>query len=155
MRTTLDAFAAHCSRASLTRRPTVWAQFVDVWNTPQGEIGIPDPPQLSQACFAVLSPWVMIPTIGQVWLVYDAIESLEVTHLHVNARGMFDPHWSVEYGMDDEGGLVFGWETPGPAPDGMDSAIVAAKRARMAGNFWQFDYSIENVLPVIQGLLNQ
>ena len=157
MNDTLRAFAAHCDRMPLTKRPTVWCQFIDIWGDPRGELGVPDPEpaEVTHTAFALLAPWVIVPTIGEVWLVVDCLEFLNVVHLHVNVRGMFDPHWTVDYLMDDAGTLVFGeWEAT-PTPAFIGHAVQAAKRARMAQTMWEHEHTIATVMPVVEGLLNR
>jgi hypothetical protein len=151
----LDAFSAYCDRHLLTNRPTVWVQYTDIWQEPRGELGHSDTTaeDLRLACFALLAPWAMIPTIGEAWLIVDWLEDLKVTRLRATAAGIFDPHWSVAYWMDDEGRLAFGdWEPETPMP-AIAQAIAAAKDARFKQTFWEFDHTIESMVPVVQGLL--
>ena len=155
MKTALAAFATHCQRAPLDRRPTVWVQFRDIWKTPKGEIGIPDPVDISHTCFALLSPWAMIPTLGQAWLIVDRLDYLSVTNLKVNMRGMFEPHWSVPYKMADDGSLSFGKPALAVVAPEIGHAVIAAKRARRLQTFWDMDHQLETVLPIVEGLLNQ
>lgn len=155
MRDTLAAFAAHCDRYTVDRRPTMYVRFIDVWGDPQGEIGVPEPEDLHHTAFALLSPWVMVPTIGQAHLVLDRLECLEVTTVTANARGFFDPSWQVDYRMADDGTLEFGEAVDAPVIHEVGTAIIAAKVARMEQKFWQWGYTFDDVVPVVAGLLEQ
>ena len=151
----LNAFAAHCQREPLDRRPGIWVEFIDIWNEPRGEIGIPDPDDIMHTCFALLSPWALIPTIGQAWLIVDMVEDLQVTNLKANYRGYFNPHWSVPYKMSDDGSLSFGEPVSDVVPPPIGVAVQHAKVARMRQTLWEWDHSIETMLPVVEGLLNR
>jgi hypothetical protein len=71
----------------------------------------------------------------------------------VTGAGIFDPHWSVPYVMTDDGRMVFeDWEPETPMP-AIAQAIAAAKDARYKQTFWEFDHTIETMVPVVQGLL--
>lgn len=151
---TLTAFAAYCHRNDVTRRPTLFVQYVDIWGTPRGEIGLPDPTNITNATFALLAPWVMIPTVGEAWLVVDMVDALSVTGLKVNYRGIFNPHWRLDYSVSDTGRLSFGEPVLSPVPDEIGSGIQAAKKERMGQRYWQFGHTIDSVIPVVEELLN-
>lgn len=149
----LDDFVAYCDRRPLDKRPKVYARYVDIWNETRGQFGAPESHDLNQTVFALLTPWALIPTIGSVWLVVDALETMEVSNVKVSAKGIFDPHWSVPYIMDDDGSLVFADPIPGLPPWDIGQAIHAAKRARMVQAFWDDDHDLDSVLTVVEGLL--
>lgn len=151
----LRAFAGYCQRNPINRRPTVYVQYVDIWKQPLGEMGVPDPTDIAHACFAVLSPWAMIPTLGQAWLIVDAVDALEVTGLRVNVRGIFNPHWSVPYSMSDRGTLSFGEPETAVMPCEISSAVLAAKAARLNQAMWDQSYTLESVIPVVIGMLER
>lgn len=155
MRDTLAAFAAYCQRNPLDRRPTVYVRYIDMWNEPRGEIGVPDPQDISHTAFALLTPWAMVPTMAEAWLVVDTVKTLEVTRLFValKGRGIFEPHWSVPYSMSDDGRLSFGEPAPSIIPAEIGHGLQAAKKARNEQTFWEFEHSIETVMPVVIGLL--
>lgn len=150
----LRAFADYCQRNPVDSRPTVYARYVDIWQTPLGEMGVPDPTDIARTCFAVLSPWAMIPTLGQAWLIVDAIDALEVTGLQVNVRGIFNPHWSVPYSLSDRGTLRFGEPEPAEMPTEIGSAVSAAKAARANQAMWEQSYTLESVVPVVIRMLD-
>lgn len=153
--TPLQAFAAYVQRNPIDRRPTIYVQYVDIWGTPLGEMGVPDPSDIAQTCFAVLSPWAMIPTLGQAWLIVDAVDALEVTGLRVNARGIFNPHWSVRYSMSDIGALSFAEPVLSDMPPEITVTVVAAKQARTSQAMWDQSYTLESAIPVVIGMLNR
>lgn len=153
MRGPLQAFADYCQRNPIDRRPTVYARYVDIWQTPLGEMGVPDPTDINRVCFAVLSPWAMIPTLGQAWLIVDVVEALEVTGLQVNIRGIFNPHWSVPYSLSDRGTLRFGQPEVAEIPTEIGTAVAAATSARMNQAMWEQSYTLESVIPVVIGML--
>lgn len=151
----LQAFAEYCGRNPIDRRPTVYARYVDIWQTPLGEMGVPDPTDLARACFAVLSPWAMIPTLGQAWLVVDVVGELEVTGLQVNVRGIFNPHWSVPYSLSDRGTLSFGEPESAEIPTEIGTAVSAAKAARTNQAMWEQSYTLESVVPIVTRMLDK
>lgn len=151
----LEAFAAYCQRHPINRRPTVYTQYIDIWKTPLGEMGVPDPTDIAQTCFAVLSPWAMIPTLGQAWLIVDTVDALEVTGLRVNVRGIFNPHWKVPYSLSDRGTLRFGEPESAEMPPEISSAVFAAKAARLNQTQWEESYTLESVIPVVIGMLER
>lgn len=155
MRDTLQAFAEHCDRYTLDRRPTMFVRFIDIWNDPKGEIGVPEPEDLYNTAFALLTPWVMVPTLGQAHLVLDQLTHLEVTTVTANFRGYFDPSYQVAYHMADDGTLEFGEATDAACLPEVGTAVVAAKKARMEQRFWQWGYEFEDTVPVVDGMLNQ
>jgi hypothetical protein len=155
MRDTLQAFSDHCNRAGLLKRPTIYVRFTDIWGDATGEIGVPDPEDLHHTTFALLSPWVMVPTLSEAHLVIDRLECLEVTKVKATQRGYFEPSWQVDYQMDDRGNLVFGESVDAPIIPEVGTAITAAKKARMEQRFWQWHYTFEDVVPVVAGLLEQ
>ena len=151
--TVLDGFAEHIARRDIDHRPQIWAAYIDIWDVPQGEIGVADPLDVTNTCFALLSPWALIPTIGSAWLVVDVIDDLRVTNLKVNMRGMFEPHWSVPYRMADDGVLSFGEPVSIPMTPVIGQAVVGAKRARSRQTFWEMGHSMETMLPAVEALL--
>lgn len=150
---TLAAFSDHCERVGLARRPTLFVQFVDIWSEPCGEIGLPDPTNITNSTFALLCPWAMVPTVGEAWLVVDQVDALSVTGLKVNYRGIFNPHWTVTYSVSDSGVLSFDEPIRSPVPDEIGAGIQAAKKERMGQRYWQFGHTIETVIPVVEELL--
>ena len=153
----LQDFADYCDRVGLEARPTVWAQYVDVWGTPRGEMGVADVTvnDLPNTCFALLTPWATIPTLGSVSLVVDWLTDLRVVDLKVNMRGIYNPSWSVPYTLSDSGRMSFGTPTPAEMLSTVSLAVAAAKRARTAQTMWRDDYSVDSILPVVTHLLNK
>lgn len=153
----LDAFARHCDRHLIDRRPTIWAHFTDIWGDPQGEIGIPNvtDANLTHSVFALLAPWALIPTMSSAWLVVDRLENLSVVNLKVNGRGIFNPSWTVDYSMDDYGHLEFGEPVDGHPLPAVGPALDGLKRVRNAQTLWKAEHTFNSVLPVVQELLGR
>jgi hypothetical protein len=160
MREALDAFAAYVDRQTVATRPTVYTRFVDVWDEPRGEIGVHDPADLRSACFALMCPWAMIPTMGGVWLIVDmggvdGSATLRVSNVKTTLRGMFDPHWVVEYSLDDDGRLTFDEPVSCLPPPVIGFAVAAVKGARLRRVMWESDHNLDTVLPVVETLLHR
>lgn len=149
----LDAFTDHIARQDIDHRPQIWASYIDIWDVPQGEIGVADPFDVTGTCFALLSPWALIPTIGSAWLLVDVIDDLRVTNLKVNMRGMFEPHWSVPYRMADDGSLSFSEPVTIPMTPVIGQAVIGAKRARSHQTFWEMGHSMETMLSAVGAML--
>ena len=67
MRDALTAYAA--ARARTTGLQTVWAYHIDLWGDARGEIGSADHADAARATFAVMAPFVLVPTIAKSYLV--------------------------------------------------------------------------------------
>ena len=160
--TALEAFADHCDRSPLDRRPTYWAQYVDVWGEPKGELGVSNPPTVDDpkrdsngTVFAVLTPWLAIPTMATAWLVVDNVDQFYVVRVWANSTGFFTPVWSVVYRFEDDGHITPAFPEPIPMPGSIGSGIAAALKARKEQKLWEGDYDITTVVPVVEGLLNE
>lgn len=158
----LEAFGEHCDRYPLDRRPTYWAQYVDVWNEPKGELGIPDPVTVDDpkhksdsAVFALLTPWLAIPTMAEAWVVVDRLECLWVVCVKATNHGYFSPVWEIPYRMEDDGSLTPSEPAPISMPDRIGAAVAAAMKARMERKLWDGDYDIDTIWPVVEGMLNR
>ena len=107
----LASYAAACERASIDRRPLVWANHFDIWNTERGEIGLmsSNPDGQATAIFAALIPFVLVPEIATSVLVLD-LSSLEnrelaLVRLSVSSAGVDVAHYRVPFGINDRGTL--------------------------------------------------
>lgn len=153
----LGDFATYCDRVGLQNRPTVWVQYVDIWGTPRGEMGVSDVSvnDLPHSCFALLAPWVSVPTIGTASLVVDWLYDLRVVEVKVTLRGIFNPSWAVPYSVSDTGEMTFGEPRPSPMLQAVSPAVAAAKKARTAQTMWADDYTVDSIIPMVRNLLNK
>lgn len=150
----LAAFADHCNRHTIARRPNIWVRFVDVWGEPKGEIGLPDATDETNAAFSLMIPWAMVPTLAEAWLVVDHLDYLQVMCLKVSTRGMFNPTWKVPYKMADDGCMSFGEPIRDAVPGHLAAAVQGVKRARRVQAFWESEHSIESLMPIVEALLD-
>ncbi len=108
---TLASYSAACDRASIDRRPLVWANHFDIWRQPLGDLGLNDRDELATAAFAVMIPFVVVPEIATSVLVVDLSElvtrELALIQFSVNAGGTLTEHWQTRFGINDDGTLVF------------------------------------------------
>lgn len=153
----LQDFADHCDRVGLGKRPTVWAQYEHIWGAPCGDMGVPDVSvnDLPNACFALLAPWAIVPTIGSAWLIVDWLIELRVVNVKATLRGIFNPSWSVPYSLSDGGEMAFGEPRPAKMLSAMSPAVAAAKKARLAQTMWAEEYTVESVIPMVADLLDR
>lgn len=150
----LQAFSAFVDRQPLDRRPNVYTQYVDIWNTPVGEWGA-DGDHRAQTIYALLAPWSVIPTIAQARLVVDAVKCFWVVNLHTNMRGIFNPTWKVGYRMNDTGRLAFDEPIRDNPPHDIHVALAGAKIARQKQYLWEGDHDLESITPLVVELLEQ
>lgn len=158
----LEAFAEHCDRHPLDRRPTYWAQYVDMWGDAKGEMGVSNPTSVDDpersphnTVFALLCPWLAIPTMAQAWVVVDDLDCLWVIGVRATNHGYFWPVWEVAYRMEDDGSLTPGEPRPIPMPTKIGPGVAAAVKARSQQQLWEGDYDIDALIPVVEGLLNE
>ncbi len=110
----LTSYAAACQRVSIDRRPLVWADHFDIWNTERGEIGLApsNPDGQATVAFAALIPFVLVPEIGASVLVLDLStlgqRTLSMTELVIENSEISTNHCWVPFGIDDDGSFHFG-----------------------------------------------
>lgn len=152
---TLEAFAGAIDRAGLESRPVVWVQFIDIWGVPRGELGYPDTDDLADVVFALLTPWAVIPTIGEAWLIVDRLDWLEVVHLTADLDGVHTTSWRMNYHVADDGviGFLDYYERdPHPA---VTNALTGTRDARFKQTFWSEGHTIETILPAVDAMLHR
>lgn len=161
----LSSYAAACERASIDRRPLVWANHFDIWNTERGEIGLApsNPDGQTSAVFAALIPFVLVPEIGTSILVLDLStldqRTLSMTELVVEKSEISINHCWVPFGIGDDGSFYFGNVENGSSPfmsahiSAAVDRIVAGRRERFAWNEeFSFDASIRVATEFIRQL---
>jgi len=109
----LAAYTAACERTSIDRRPLVWTDHFDIWNTECGGLGLtPSSAARANAAFATLIPFVLVPTIATSVLVLDLSglkhRELALVRLSVSSAGMYLTHHRVPFGIDDRGAFILG-----------------------------------------------
>ena len=155
----LATFASHIARHDVGHRPRIWATHFDIWGDPQGEIGIPgiSVAEETVAAFAVLVPFILVPTIGTSWLVADCSEyelrHLTVVRLDASGRGLDVASWRVPFSVTEGGMLVFGESFAGGVPDRIKDAVVDALRGRNERTYWHDNFDYEGALEVAMGML--
>lgn len=160
--TALEAFTDHCDRAPLDRRPSYFAQYVDVWGDARGELGVANPTEVDaphrkpdKTVFALLTPWLAIPTIADAWVVVDTVDQFWVVRVRATTAGYFSPVWSVAYRFEDDGAITPTFPEPIPMPDTIGPGIAAAIKSRSDQTLWEGDYDLNTLVPVVEGLLNE
>ena len=158
----LTSYAAACERASIDRRPLVWANHFDIWNTERGEIGLmpSNPDGQATAAFAALIPFVLVPEIGTSILVLDLSSlgqrSLSMTELVVRKSEISINHCWVPFGIGDDGSFYFGNVENGSSPF-MSPYISAALDRIMAGRrdrfAWDEDFSFDASVQVAEAFV--
>jgi hypothetical protein len=158
--TVLDAFAAHIARHDVDHRPHVWAAHFDIWGDPQGEIGVPGITIAEErmAAFAVMVPFIMVPTIGTSWLVADCsdyeIRHVTVVKVSASGRGLDVASWRVPFSVTDQGTLVFSEPFGGRGvPDRIRDAVIEALRGRNERTCWHENFDYERALEVAREML--
>ena len=147
----LTSYAAACERASIDRRPLVWANHFDIWNTERGEIGLASshPDGQASAVFATLIPFILVPEIATSVLVLDLSSlvinkerTLSMTELVVEKSEVNINHCWVPFGIGDDGSFYFGNVENGYSPF-MSPYISAALDRIMAGRRERFAWDEE------------
>ena len=157
----LTSYTAACERAAIDRRPTVWANHFDIWNTECGEIGLmPNPDGQAPAVFAALIPFVLVPEIATSVLVLDlsGLENRELAlvRLSVSSAGVDIAHYRVPFGIDDRGAFDLGdidnRLSPFVSTDvlGAVSRIMAGRRERFA---WDEEFSFDASVQVAEAFV--
>ncbi len=152
----LASYVVACERASIDRRPLVWANHFDIWNTERGEIGLTssNPDGQAPAVFAALIPFVLVPEIGPSILVLDLSglehRELALVRLSVSSAGVDVAHYRMPFGINDRGTLELGNVDNRPSPFvstdvlGAVSRIMAGRRERFAWDeAFSFDASVQ------------
>ena len=159
---TLASYATACERASIDRRPLVWANHFDIWNTERGEIGLmsSNPDGQATAAFAALIPFVLVPEIGTSILVLDLStldqRSLSMTELVVEKSEISINHCWVPFGIGDDGSFHFGNVENGSSPfmsahiSASLNRIMAGRRTRFA---WDEDFSFDASVQVAEAFV--
>lgn len=158
----LTGYAAACDRASIDRRPLVWANHFDIWNTERGEIGLMPSNSDGQATavFAALIPFVLVPEIATSVLVLDLSglehRELALIHLSVSSAGVDVAHYRVPFGINDRGTLDLGdidhRLSPFVSTDilGAVSRVMAGRRQRFA---WDEEFSFDASVQVAEAFV--
>ena len=158
----LTSYAAACQRASIDRRPLVWANHFDIWNTERGEIGLAssNPDGQGPAAFAALIPFVLVPEIATSVLVLDlsGLKNRELALIRLSMSSTRDDlaHYRVPFGINDRGTLDLGdidnTLSPFVSTDvfGAVSRIMAGRRERFV---WDEEFSFDSSVQVAEAFV--
>jgi hypothetical protein len=120
-----------------------------------GALGVHKPVELG--AFAVLTPWIVVPTITEATLFVTDFEDrvVDICTLSETVDGVFHGWSRADWGVEDDGTVTAGIPIPGLSPsDAITYAVVSALAARKDGEFWSDNINFDTAAAISKNLMD-
>lgn len=152
--TVLAAWLTHIQNQPVDKHPTVWAQHYDVWLEPVGDLGARSVDD--ETVIGVLTPFVVVPTVGVAALVVDRAEQRRIDTVVLSAFTN-TPHVSARrfpYTVSDWGLVSVGPGWPLALASDLATPVQVVRQGRMLRVGWEDEWTYDASLAAVADWLD-